>query len=252
MLRIGNGGMTNTEYISYFSLWAISKAPLLIGGDVTNMSQATLNIYLNREVIAINQDPLGIQGKKIVVSSSKSFNNVFSTKCSIHDQRQKWIYDAKNDHIRSTSNGQCLTINKCDSDVELTNIVTTTCFNNTFKSSCPRKLQQWMINNLWKWNKTDGLIRNAVNTECLTVSQITEIWAGPLSDESQAVLLFNRNSTTSEVITIKWTDLGWSANQRASVRDLWTHQDLGVFLGSYTSPSIERHAVQMLKITRVH
>ncbi|CAF1215039.1 unnamed protein product [Adineta ricciae] len=253
MLRIGNGGMTNTEYISYFSLWAISKAPLLIGGDVTNMSQATLNIYLNREVIAINQDPLGIQGKKIVVSSSQTFNNVFAAKCSTHDQRQKWIYDVNNDHIRSTLNGQCLTIDKCDSGSDgLMNIVTTTCFSNISKSSCPRKIQQWMSNNLWQLNKTDGLIRSAANTECLTVPQITEIWAGPLSDGSQAVLLFNRNSTISEVITIKWTDLGWSTNQRASVRDLWTHRDLGVFVGNYTSPSIERHAVQMLKITRVH
>ena len=204
-------------------------------------------------MISSKKSTIEIQGYKIVVSSLQPFNNVFATKCSTHDQRQKWVYDVNNDHIRSTFNGQCLIIDKCDSGGDgLTNIVTTTCLSNTSKSSCLQKIQQWMSNNLWQLNKTDGLIRSAVNTECLTVPQMIEIWAGPLSDGSQAVLLFNRNSTTSEMITVKWTDLGWPANQQASVRDLWIHQDLGVFVGSYTSPSIERHAVQMLKITRVH
>jgi len=70
MLEVGNGGMTTTEYISHFSLWAISKAPLLIGCDVTKMSQATLNILTNSEVIAVNQDTLGVQGKKVFVNGT--------------------------------------------------------------------------------------------------------------------------------------------------------------------------------------
>jgi alpha-galactosidase len=86
------------------------------------------------------------------------------------------------------------------------------------------------------------------SNQCLTVQQSVEIWAGPLADGSQAVLLLNRNSTESEIITVQWTDLGWSANQWASVRDLWARRDLGVFYEGYISPSIERHAVQMLRI----
>jgi len=65
MLEVGNGGMTNAEYISHFSLWALVKSPLLIGCDVTKMSNETLNILTNREVISLNQDPLGIQGKRV-------------------------------------------------------------------------------------------------------------------------------------------------------------------------------------------
>ncbi|XP_058097779.1 alpha-galactosidase 1-like isoform X4 [Magnolia sinica] len=65
MLEIGNGGMTNDEYIAHFSLWAISKAPLLIGCDVRNMTKETMAIIGNKEVIEINQDPLGIQAKKV-------------------------------------------------------------------------------------------------------------------------------------------------------------------------------------------
>ena len=106
--------------------------------------------------------------------------------------------------------------------------------------------------NIWMWNKRDGELRNTNTNQCLTVQQSIEIWAGPLSDGSQAVLLLNRNSTSSEVITVKWTDLSWPANQWARVRDLWVRQDVGMFFGSYTSPNIERHAVQMLKITPIH
>ncbi|XP_048332658.2 alpha-galactosidase 1 isoform X1 [Ziziphus jujuba] len=65
MLEVGNGGMSKNEYIVHFSLWAISKAPLLIGCDVRNMSQDTMDIIFNKEVIAINQDSLGVQAKKV-------------------------------------------------------------------------------------------------------------------------------------------------------------------------------------------
>jgi len=69
MLEVGNGGMTQTEYISHFSLWCLSKSPLLIGCDVTNLAKNTLDILTNAEVIAINQDPLGAQGHKVVAGN---------------------------------------------------------------------------------------------------------------------------------------------------------------------------------------
>ncbi|KAL2330529.1 hypothetical protein Fmac_018110 [Flemingia macrophylla] len=65
MLEVGNGGMTNNEYIVHFSLWALSKAPLLLGCDVRNMTKETMEIVANKEVIAVNQDSLGVQGKKV-------------------------------------------------------------------------------------------------------------------------------------------------------------------------------------------
>ncbi|MCO5557902.1 hypothetical protein L7F22_011475 [Adiantum nelumboides] len=65
MLEVGNGGMTKEEYRAHFSLWALMKAPLLIGCDITNMDGDTLDILSNKEVIAVNQDLLGVQGKKV-------------------------------------------------------------------------------------------------------------------------------------------------------------------------------------------
>ncbi|KAH9306868.1 hypothetical protein KI387_011272, partial [Taxus chinensis] len=65
MLEVGNGNVTREEYRSHFSLWALMKAPLLIGCDVRSMTPGTLAILGNAEVIAVNQDPLGVQGKKV-------------------------------------------------------------------------------------------------------------------------------------------------------------------------------------------
>lgn len=65
MLEVGNGGMTDVEYRSHFSLWAIMAAPLLIGTDLRKIKPDALEILLNKEVIAVDQDPLGVQGKRI-------------------------------------------------------------------------------------------------------------------------------------------------------------------------------------------
>jgi len=59
MLEIGNGGMTNVEYRTHLSMWAMMAAPLIAGNDLTRMSSATRDILLNSEVIAIDQDARG-------------------------------------------------------------------------------------------------------------------------------------------------------------------------------------------------
>ena len=61
MLEIGNGHMTDTEYRTHMSLWALTAAPLLAGNDIRNMSAATKAILMNKDVIAVDQDPLGKQ-----------------------------------------------------------------------------------------------------------------------------------------------------------------------------------------------
>jgi alpha-galactosidase len=65
MLEVGNGGMTDAEYRAHFSLWAILAAPLMAGNDIAKMSDATKAILLNKEVIAIDQDPAGKEGQRI-------------------------------------------------------------------------------------------------------------------------------------------------------------------------------------------
>ncbi len=65
MLEVGNGGMTTTEYRSHFSLWSLLAAPLIAGNDLRNMTPEIHDILTNKEVIAIDQDPLGRQGRRV-------------------------------------------------------------------------------------------------------------------------------------------------------------------------------------------
>lgn len=63
MMEVGNG-MTAAEDRSHFSMWAMLAAPLIAGNDIRTMSKETREILTNKDVIAVDQDPLGIQGFK--------------------------------------------------------------------------------------------------------------------------------------------------------------------------------------------
>jgi len=65
MLEVGNGELTWEENRAHFSLWSILAAPLMLGNDVRDMTPEVHAILTNREVIAVNQDPLGRQGRKV-------------------------------------------------------------------------------------------------------------------------------------------------------------------------------------------
>ncbi|RDD82410.1 glycoside hydrolase family 27 protein [Dyella tabacisoli] len=65
MLEVGNGKMTLEEYKSHFSLWAVLAAPLMAGNDLAAMTPDIKAILTNKEVIAIDQDPLGVEASRV-------------------------------------------------------------------------------------------------------------------------------------------------------------------------------------------
>src|SRR5258707_4828105 len=65
MLEVGNGGMTTAEYRAHFSLWAILAAPLIAGNDLRDMKPEIREILTHKEVIAVDQDPAGSQGRRV-------------------------------------------------------------------------------------------------------------------------------------------------------------------------------------------
>ncbi len=71
MLEVGNGGMTLEEYRTHFTLWAIMAAPLIAGNDLRSMDPTIRDILTASEVIAVDQDPLGIQGTRIAADGGR-------------------------------------------------------------------------------------------------------------------------------------------------------------------------------------
>jgi alpha-galactosidase len=148
MMEVGNG-LTDTEGRAHFSMWAIMAAPLIAGNDLRSMSAATKATLTNSEVIAVDQDPMGIQGRRVASPG--------------------------------------------------TNL---------------------------------------------------EVWSKSLSGtNARAVALLNRGAATAS-ISVQWSALGIPTGA-ASVRDLWSHTDLGTFSGSYTASSVPSHGVVMLNVTSV-
>ena len=143
MLEIGNGGMTEDEYKVHMTLWALLAAPLLAGNDLREMSPAIAAILINTEVIAVDQDKEGTQGRRI------------------------------------------------------------------------GKLGE------------------------------QEIWARLVSDNQQAVALFNCGTEQAE-ITVRWSDLGLTSTP-PRVRDLWAHKDLHVLGQEYTT-AVPPHGVVLLRL----
>eukprot|EP01111_Echinosteliopsis_oligospora_P002805 TRINITY_DN1438_c0_g1_i1.p1 TRINITY_DN1438_c0_g1~~TRINITY_DN1438_c0_g1_i1.p1 ORF type:complete len:510 (+),score=182.54 TRINITY_DN1438_c0_g1_i1:69-1598(+) len=274
MLEVGNGGMTYDEYKAHFSLWALSKSPLIIGCDVTSMSNETIEILTNEEVIAINQDDLGVQGKKVKIITADTPAPVSAVDCD-GSKSQQWILYNDDYTIRSVD-GLCLNIPDC-SDKDTTQLVTSSCSGN---GTCAAS--QWHVN-------SDNTITNVQNGKCIDMyddygpvvdiygchagqnqqwtydpasmtltslgkcldaaqsSGNLEVWAGPLAGDAVVVILFNR-SPSSASITADWTDIGLEASVTADVRDLWAHSDLGKSTGSFTA-TVNSHGVVMVKIS---
>jgi alpha-galactosidase len=77
MLEVGNKGLTDSESRSHFSLWCMLAAPLMAGNDVRKMTPETRAILTDHDVVAIDQDPLGKQGRQV----------------SAEDGREIWVKD---------------------------------------------------------------------------------------------------------------------------------------------------------------
>ena len=65
MLQVGRG-MSFEEDKTHFSMWSMMNSPLLAGNDLREMSQQTIDILTNKEIIALNQDPLVYQARRLV------------------------------------------------------------------------------------------------------------------------------------------------------------------------------------------
>jgi hypothetical protein len=153
VLQFGNGVLSNSEQISQFSLWVISKSPLLIGGDLGQISEASLETLKNPEVIAVNQDPLGVQGKKVAFQVSQipnAISDVIIENCSLPTsdvglKRFQWTYNDQDGSIRSAANNLCLSIEDC-STAQRANIIVSECRINDSQAQCQGKNQQWTYN----------------------------------------------------------------------------------------------------------
>lgn len=116
MLEVGNGGLTPNEEKTHFALWAILSSPLLLGNDLRNMSKETLDILTNKEIIAVNQDSLGIQGFKYKTEGTVEI----WVKPMVNNQWAVCFFNRSQDAVDFTFNWEGQTIKDNVFDKEIT------------------------------------------------------------------------------------------------------------------------------------
>ncbi|XP_065841971.1 uncharacterized protein [Oscarella lobularis] len=278
MLEIGNGHMTTTEYITHMSLWCLLKAPLIMGNDLRNASKDTIMVLSNKEVIAINQDSLGVQGTLIASGSAAITNNsaVVAQKCLTGNKYQMWKFDNASHTITNVGTGACLSavagsgpvyVEPCDSGSAnqkwsmgdfntihpgQSKIHCLDVYNYTGPVvqlyNCKTN-EHHMENQQFSFG-SDGTFRPNISGLCLDLQAISysEVWGGPLANKAYAAVLLNKGNGSLN-ITLQWSDLGLPKASSYKVRDLWQHKDMGTFSGSYTASDVPSHGVAMILLT---
>jgi len=283
MLEVGNGDLTPNQNVAHFSLWALVKAPLILGNDLRSVSSQVLDIITNQEVLAISQDPLGQQGIKLSYTAAQNSTTyssvVYADKCD-GSAAQQFKFDPSAGTITSQLTGGCLAqfvpVWACSYQGAA---IGGMLYLQTCGANCSGRLQKFDISGgtwqtnftgtplclqtvtkrngqsdvvMWgctgdasqQWTYSNGAIQNG--GQCLTVSGGAEVWAGKLESGAYAVGLFNRALVDQE-ITVDWQTLGFSAPV-ANLRDLWAHKDLGPFTNSFTA-SVGAQGIIFLTVT---
>eukprot|EP00043_Microstomoeca_roanoka_P012630 m.122529 g.122529 ORF g.122529 m.122529 type:complete len:235 (+) comp15548_c0_seq6:1185-1889(+) len=121
-----------------FSFWAIMASPLLISANIRNMSAYNLETFKNADVIAINQDPLGKQGRRLVGGDLSGSNNAHVAQCDVSDPGQVWQFGSPaSEYIFNAQTNLCLNVDDCGTDLIYYSCVTTggtCCGTNCYKN----------------------------------------------------------------------------------------------------------------------
>eukprot|EP01121_Diplochlamys_sp_Union-15-3_P017135 TRINITY_DN5972_c0_g1_i1.p1 TRINITY_DN5972_c0_g1~~TRINITY_DN5972_c0_g1_i1.p1 ORF type:complete len:529 (-),score=71.78 TRINITY_DN5972_c0_g1_i1:40-1626(-) len=279
--RLGSG-LTPTEALAHFSLWAVLKAPLLASAWIQNLTADYLQIFLAPEILAINQDPLGVQGKKIS-GGPHSGSQLSSIPCDTEDVSQIWLINSDGTIRLKNFPNLCLTAQDCSS-ASGTPLIVYDCFPSS--TACQYLNQKWNFvgqtiqsqlpggacvavgNNpltlkkcdnsdeaeRWSYNQSVGLFKNleSINTGCLGIANphsfsSGEIYAGPLVNGAFAAVLFNRFDTTMQLI-LDYRDLGLPVSTTMLIRDSWKRQTLGTYENRFQQ-QLGPHSSRIITLT---
>uniref|UniRef100_A0A8H7XUZ3 alpha-galactosidase n=1 Tax=Psilocybe cubensis TaxID=181762 RepID=A0A8H7XUZ3_PSICU len=140
ILEVGNGDLTYEEQKSHFTAWALMKSPLLISTELATVTEQTLSILKNTEIIAINQDP--VVGTSITpfrwgINPDWTFNATHPA--------QYWSGDSQNGTV-------FMLLNTLDHPADMTFRLT--------ESPWIRAGRQYSVRDLWTHTQNGTAVRN--------------------------------------------------------------------------------------------
>lgn len=215
ILEAWNGVLTQTESVSHLTLWAAMKSPLLIGCDLRQPGcQEGVPYFTNPEMLAISQDALGLQARRVAASGGDKGTphgksgvcgqeelpqNVIISECNPADPLQVWQQQA-NGSFYLPHTGECLQLdsgqsNHCSQEwsVWYNNAAASLC--NDPASTCGGKQE------LWQYNASARQITNVASMQCLTVhaSSLRNVGLLPCQGAMSALQTWTVDSASSRI-----------------------------------------------------
>lgn len=258
---------------------------MLAGTDLVNIDSEYLKILTAKEPLEVNQD-LGIDGRIqgiwIKTPSTDASTAVGVTKCG-SSASQQWEFQAGNAIVHKAT-GMCVTIPNCQTPGKPgIPLALEDCSKPS--GSCGGANQRWQLNSNKtltseldgncidifegrgpevtahtcnnqgneQWTFTNGKFHSGEGNYCLDVvsgpapSSSISLWAKNMSDTKRvAVVLVNEGEVAANA-TLHFQDIGFAADTKVSLRDLWTQADIGTRSGNYII-SLEAFDSQMLTV----
>lgn len=240
MLLVGNGCLTEEEERTQMSLWSILASPLIMGNDLRTISLQSLDTLLNKDMIAVSQDPLGQMGIRLPQFHSNSSTSIWA---------------------RNLANG--------DVAVALYNkgVENTTCADAT---------DDWTVSSGGYWDACrpgenfpnaepapfHGISLDEAKRRCCGIEQCAGFnydaatGSGNFTTvqgcgwvRSDTVVGYTKTLTPpkSVDITIRFSDV--HLYDSISVYDIWKQKLMGEFMDEYTAKDVQGHGVTFLRLS---
>lgn len=252
--------MTTEEYRAHFSLWAILAAPLIIGADPRNLTPAALEIYSNAEVIAVDQDVLGLQvGRECVHARACAGMCPVGSKCAFEltvatavcQGGKVWTQDRDREVWARFLDEDSVAVvlfnrgNERRWRYEAAGAIT--------DSQCPNVGGYAGVRTAEECqelcNRNGGNACNHSTELSYCVCRTCEVVPPPTElDPLPGWRVYSSEGLPTDM-TFSWPDMLPDYRGAASVRDLWLHEELGDDLTRITLP-VMPHACRMLKLYR--
>lgn len=171
MLEVGNGGMTFDEYVTHFSFWSILKSPLILGNDVTSMSNDTLTIITNDAVIALNQDGAGSAASRKWKKAVDGGGDLSLWQGSLENNRFVIAL------LNSSPNAQSVDVSFADAFIDQ---------GKTYQQQAYTISDLWQKDDDGKWGSNQGIVQGSIRNVRILPHQ-TKLWlAVPASSSKRS------------------------------------------------------------------